>query len=166
MSRNKTTSVEVQERDAKTPKVILRKPGGARENQGWVGEVIRADGTRGFVPEMFKEVWTDEELAMTKVGNLVKAIADATNFAAKNGYRCSLIIKTHGIDCLQQWDAYVKAVEARKDARKALDGTADERRGKWEEIKGPFNSRVRIELLKMELLTEKILAGEPKKALN
>lgn len=161
---------EVQSNTAKATekkaKVILRKPAGAKENQGWTGEVINPDKTRYFVPESFKEGWTEEELAMTKVGNLVKAIADSTAYAAKFNLDYSAIIGKHGIECITAWDAYTKAVKARKDKRDSLTGTTQEKKDKWETIKGPFNSAVRVQMLKMELLTEKILAGEPKKALN
>lgn len=164
MSKNNETKVEVQ--TSKAAKVILRKPAGAKDSMGWVGEVIHTDGKREFVPELFKEVWTDQELAMTKIGNLVKAIADCTNYAAQKGYRYSGIIGKHGLACLQQWDAYAKAVQNRKDARDKITGTPEEKKEAWEKIKGPFNSAVRSQMLKMELLTEEILQGEPKKALN
>lgn len=166
MSKNNETKVEVQ--TSKAAKVILRKPAGSKDSMGWVGEVIHTDGKREFVPELFKEIWehTEQELAMTKIGNLVKAISDCTNYAAQMGYRYSGIIGKHGLACLQQWDAYVKAVRDRKDARDKLNGTPEEKKEAWEKIKGPFNSAVRTQVLKMELLTEEILRGEPKKALN
>lgn len=164
MSKNNETKVEVQ--TSKAAKVILRKPAGAKDGMGWVGEAIHTDGKREFVPELFKEVWTEQELAMTKIGNLVKVIADCTNYAAQKGYRYSGIIGKHGLACLQQWDAYAKAVRNRKDARDKLTGTPEEKKEAWEKIKGPFNSAVRTQTLNMELLTEEILQGEPKKALN
>lgn len=147
-------------------KVILRKPAGSKDGQGWTGEVIYTDGRREFVPELFKEAWDETELAMAKIGNLVKAIADATNYALNKGYDVSGIIKKHGGNCLVRWDDYAKAVAARKEARNAVKGnTPDEKRAAWERVKGPYNSRVRTAVLQMELLTEAILAGEPRKAL-
>ena len=160
-----TTTEAVQ-----TPKVIIRKPGGANERQGWVGEVINPDKTRYFVPELFKEELTEQELAMTKIGNCIKAIADATVFAAQKNYRVSEIILLHGVDCIAAWQAYTKAVKERKEARAKSDEGKTTREAKaeaWDKIKGKYNSAVRVASLKMEMLYEdKIAKGEPKKILN
>ena len=151
----------------KKDKVILRKPSGTRESQGWAGEIIHSDGRREFVPEMMSENLTDQELAMTKLGNIIKAIADATNYAAQKNCDVSGIILTHGVACIQMWDAYLKVVKARKDAKSAIKGTDEQRKAKWDAIKGPLNSAVRRESLKMELYAEeRILAGEPRKVIG
>lgn len=170
MSNRKNTSVEqttTATATVKKDKVILRKPSGTRESQGWAGEVIHSNGTREFVPEQMRENLTEQELAMTKLGNIIKAIADATNYAAQKNCDVSGIILTHGVACIQMWDAYLKVVKSRKDAKSALKGTDEEKKAKWDAIKGPLNSAVRRETLKMELYAEeKILLGEPRKAIG
>lgn len=154
---------------AKKAKVILRKPSGTKISQGWAGEIINPDGTRAFVPEAFREELEEAEINMTKIGHMIKAIADATVFAASKELDVSAIIKRWGVDCVTMWADFQKHAKARKEARaKAEDGlkTPEERRAAWDKVKEPYNSAVRRASLKMELLAEDILAGEPKKAIG
>lgn len=158
MSNNNNT------KQAKVNKIILRKPNGTRVSQGWAAEVIRPDATRYFVPEQFKDELIEEELNMTKGGHLVKVISDATVYASIKKFDVSGIIQKWGVQAVQQYDAFAKAVRNRAEARKNVSGsTKQEKSDAWQKIKEPYNKAVRRETLKMELLAEDILdAGSDK----
>lgn len=150
----------------KVNKIILRKPTGTKVSQGWAAEVIATDGTRYFVPELFKDELVDAELNMTKGGHLVKVISDATVYAALRKFDVSGIITTWGVQAVQTYDQFTKAVRDRKNARAKSDEgktTREEKAAAWEKIKEPYNKAVRRMTLKMELLAEDILdAGSNK----
>lgn len=157
-NKNITTAVQ----NTKRAKVILRKPVGVKPTTGWSGEVIFPDKSRKFVPEYFNENWSDEELNMSKAGHIVKAIADSTRYAAEKNYDCSDIIMRFGIQAMEYWDAFLKATDKRRTAKKtAQEGKSGEEAKKaWDDIKDEYNSAVRRCTLKMELLAEDIFDGK------
>lgn len=150
---------------AKYPKVILRKPVGVKETFGWAGEVLMSETERRFVPETFKDSWTIEEINMSKLGHIVKAIADATRYAAVNNYKVSNIILKFGVDAMDKWDAFTKATEARRTAKKNAEGElkGDAKKAAWDAVKDPYNRAVKRATLAMELLAEDIFDNAPAK---
>lgn len=146
----------------KYPKVILRKPAGTKETFGWAGEILLSKTERRFVPEYLKEGWTKEEINMSKNGHIVKAIADSTVYAAIKGYNHSGIIHKFGPDCIEKWEAYTAAMDARKTAKKNAEGDkeGEARKAAWDSVKEPYNRAVKRALLAMELLAEDIFAGQ------